>query len=106
MIRRPPRSTRTDTLFPYATLFRSCVRASRAGPDAGPVYPALPGRVVSPGGANDRGLSDADIAPWLESASAAQSAADVPRHRGPRSMAGRGALHRPGERSIVGAVGQ
>src|SRR3546814_2395703 len=24
MIRRPPRSTRTDTLFPYATLFRSC----------------------------------------------------------------------------------
>src|SRR3546814_10865261 len=27
MIRRPPRSTRTDTLFPYTTLFRS----SRAG---------------------------------------------------------------------------
>src|SRR3546814_10660217 len=23
MIRRPPRATRTDTLFPYATLFRS-----------------------------------------------------------------------------------
>src|SRR3546814_12876882 len=23
MVRRPPRSTRTDTLFPYATLFRS-----------------------------------------------------------------------------------
>src|SRR3546814_11658455 len=35
MIRRPPRSTRTDTLFPYTTLFRSwrndsvVVRASR-----------------------------------------------------------------------------
>src|SRR3546814_10051103 len=28
MIRRPPRSTRTDTLFPYTTLFRS-----RAGPN-------------------------------------------------------------------------
>src|SRR3546814_10577979 len=30
MIRRPPRSTRTDTLFPYTTLFRSCgsLRAS------------------------------------------------------------------------------
>src|SRR3546814_11618777 len=28
MIRRPPRSTRTDTLFPYTTLFRSS--ASRA----------------------------------------------------------------------------
>src|SRR3546814_1915500 len=29
MIRRPPRSTRTDTLFPYTTLFRS--RAAWAG---------------------------------------------------------------------------
>src|SRR3546814_20112496 len=27
MIRRPPRSTRTDTLFPYTTLFRSLARA-------------------------------------------------------------------------------
>src|SRR3546814_1783301 len=26
MIRRPPRSTRTDTLFPYTTLFRSILR--------------------------------------------------------------------------------
>src|SRR3546814_6658879 len=26
MIRRPPRSTRTDTLFPYTTLFRSALR--------------------------------------------------------------------------------
>src|SRR3546814_9101558 len=29
MIRRPPRSTRTDTLFPYTTLFRSCVANQR-----------------------------------------------------------------------------
>src|SRR3546814_9960812 len=29
MIRRPPRSTRTDTLFPYTTLFRSARRAPR-----------------------------------------------------------------------------
>src|SRR3546814_7665656 len=29
MIRRPPRSTRTDTLFPYTTLFRSRVRHER-----------------------------------------------------------------------------
>src|SRR3546814_11878827 len=28
MIRRPPRSTRTDTLFPYTTLFRSKVYGS------------------------------------------------------------------------------
>src|SRR3546814_8025124 len=27
MIRRPPRSTRTDTLFPYTTLFRSLHKA-------------------------------------------------------------------------------
>src|SRR3546814_11584962 len=50
MIRRPPRSTRTDTLFPYTTLFRSAPagqcrdmvgpaegmalgRPDRAGPD-------------------------------------------------------------------------
>src|SRR3546814_4648264 len=33
MIRRPPRSTRTDTLFPYTTLFRSIadVRMHRIG---------------------------------------------------------------------------
>src|SRR3546814_12964688 len=30
MIRRPPRSTRTDTLFPYTTLFRSNVAAVKA----------------------------------------------------------------------------
>src|SRR3546814_2094368 len=35
MIRRPPRSTRTDTLFPYTTLFRSrapCSCKARAAP--------------------------------------------------------------------------
>src|SRR3546814_1164931 len=30
MILRPPRSTRTDTLFPYTTLFRSCRHGGRA----------------------------------------------------------------------------
>src|SRR3546814_7896250 len=30
MIRRPPRSTRTDTLFPYTTLFRSSAKANAA----------------------------------------------------------------------------
>src|SRR3546814_9306990 len=29
MIRRPPRSTRTDTLFPYTPLFRSCTLSAR-----------------------------------------------------------------------------
>src|SRR3546814_10187170 len=38
MIRRPPRSTRTDTLFPYTTLFRSGKRTAsdrRAVPGSG-----------------------------------------------------------------------
>src|SRR3546814_16274226 len=35
MIRRPPRSTRTDTLFPYTTLFRS------KGKAAGKAAPAI-----------------------------------------------------------------
>src|SRR3546814_5301463 len=42
MIRRPPRSTRTDTLFPYTTLFRSLYKddASRrvSEPSAGPLF--------------------------------------------------------------------
>src|SRR3546814_12081227 len=37
MIRRPPRSTRTDTLFPYTTLFRS-FETSHATTHDDPVY--------------------------------------------------------------------
>src|SRR3546814_1140788 len=36
MIRRPPRSTRTDTLFPYTTLFRSHLRARQRHAPAHP----------------------------------------------------------------------
>src|SRR3546814_5883835 len=36
MIRRPPRSTRTDTLFPYTTLFRSSARPSAPAAAAPP----------------------------------------------------------------------
>src|SRR3546814_4647841 len=39
MIRRPPRSTRTDTLFPYTTLFRSIALFCNIRPEA--VVPAL-----------------------------------------------------------------
>src|SRR3546814_986081 len=35
MIRRPPRSTRTDTLFPYTTLFRSSLLIARLLKEAG-----------------------------------------------------------------------
>src|SRR3546814_14512741 len=46
MLRRPPRSTRTDTLFPYTTLFRS-YKAHRAAYDRGET--------------RDYGLSRADL---------------------------------------------
>src|SRR3546814_6532442 len=39
MIRRPPRSTRTDTLFPYTTLFRSSVGLGDAGHRQRPAHP-------------------------------------------------------------------
>src|SRR3546814_4712390 len=47
MIRRPPRSTRTDTLFPYTTLFRShglpaaCLRGRPQGFLALPARPSV-----------------------------------------------------------------
>src|SRR3546814_1809675 len=46
MIRRPPRSTRTDTLFPYTTLFRSgrALRRHQAAPGLPLRAPAATGR--------------------------------------------------------------
>src|SRR3546814_21108872 len=46
MIRRPPRSTRTDTLFPYTTLFRSGVGGRPAAPahHLDRAFPGLPDR--------------------------------------------------------------
>src|SRR3546814_1233154 len=41
MIRRPPRSTRTDTLFPYTTLFRS-----NSSPLARDARPSIAGEAV------------------------------------------------------------
>src|SRR3546814_20718387 len=58
MIRRPPRSTLTDTLFPYTTLFRSL---QRAGAGRG-----LPGVVIELGDgdrpAGRAGLQSFDLA--------------------------------------------
>src|SRR3546814_15280468 len=64
MIRRPPRSTRTDTLFPYTTLFRSC-----AFDRAGPLVPEDRRRqhrtvgVAVDVGAADAGVGDVDDDP-------------------------------------------
>src|SRR3546814_9259565 len=56
MIRRPPRSTRTDTLFPYTTLFRSC-HGPLPGPhqrDVGPDRARADERARRPPGGTDR----------------------------------------------------
>src|SRR3546814_16774632 len=46
MTRRPPRSTRTDTLFPYTTLFRSIARAWHAN-RVESLDPAHAARIIS-----------------------------------------------------------
>src|SRR3546814_4482749 len=65
MIRRPPRSTRTDTLFPYPTLFRARAAGAAAAPAAaeehadvrGDQPPARSGpQHLDPGAAADRCL--------------------------------------------------
>src|SRR3546814_6401569 len=55
MIRRPPRSTRTDTLFPYTTLFRSAGADVDAGDGS-----ANGDEGGDPGGGGDDGDGDAD----------------------------------------------
>src|SRR3546814_12606732 len=56
MIRRPPRSTRTDTLFPYTTLFRSSRRIGRLSGvlHLHEVAPGVGPRAVEVGEAVDR----------------------------------------------------
>src|SRR3546814_3807485 len=46
MIRRPPRSTRTDTLFPYTTLFRSDGFTAKVSVKVGPVKAKFTGAVT------------------------------------------------------------
>src|SRR3546814_2463934 len=61
MLRRPPRSTRTDTLFPYTTLFRSNARFfSLAG--SCPACPGAAGRAAlqQPGGRHLAGQGKAE----------------------------------------------
>src|SRR3546814_1107155 len=48
MIRRPPRSTRTDTLFPYTTLFRSPPSPSRDFIDGELFWDMNDGNIILP----------------------------------------------------------
>src|SRR3546814_6455660 len=68
MIRRPPRSTRTDTLFPYTTLFRSDIQAAAAEAERAPLA-VLAGR--------RRGLLQHHVA--ANDAQVARTAGDQPR---------------------------
>src|SRR3546814_13988110 len=69
MIRRPPRSTRTDTLFPYTTLFRSPHGDDGGRAGAGDVEAPLPGdapyrQQICDGRHHEMGLRLAEE--WLE----------------------------------------
>src|SRR3546814_2580127 len=58
MIRRPPRSTRTDTLCPYTTLFRSQIQFAQVGGRAIGQHIALGDLVAT---ADDRTLVDVGV---------------------------------------------
>src|SRR3546814_19791350 len=59
MIRRPPRSTRTDTLFPYTTLFRSPIWSREVSKMAGRALNKLSAvqaaKITKPGRHSDGG---------------------------------------------------
>src|SRR3546814_3492641 len=69
MLRRPPRSTRTDTLFPYTTLFRSQAiddGAERHGPIFGHILCAQHEDKAPPLFDTDRDVADEDRGPRSE----------------------------------------
>src|SRR3546814_12311204 len=86
MIRRPPRSTRTDTLFPYTTLFRSL---------AGGVGAALSIDLrLADGLLRDLGLEVGELA---------EARIGIDRHRLPRVLRVPGGdVPRPGQLRLVG----
>src|SRR3546814_3229573 len=71
MLRRPPRSTRTDTLFPYTTLFRS------GAVESGQLALAFAQRVEAApdlGSGEEAGLAQARLAPVLQATTEALAA--------------------------------
>src|SRR3546814_5021427 len=66
MIRRPPRSTRTDTLFPYTTLFRSTDHAVEIANEIG--YPVMMKASAGGGGKGMRlAYNEQDVREGFES---------------------------------------
>src|SRR3546814_10249836 len=68
MIRRPPRSTRTDTLFPYTTLFRSQRLRPQGRLCAPPNHPLRPPRPVARKRAHRAARHEDRRAVWTEGA--------------------------------------
>src|SRR3546814_3581319 len=70
MRRRPPRSTRTDTLFPYTTLFRATGggqgRRGRRGPAAAAVCRTHDPASVGTAGGDFRGRAQGPVDPALQ----------------------------------------
>src|SRR3546814_11873540 len=90
MIRRPPRSTRTDTLFPYTTLFRSIlVQLEQARGHRRQVYPV--GRRPQPARPRARGRAEGGL--WRSASPARRPLLPPP---GPRSRWSAIAKHRRG----------
>src|SRR3546814_14846876 len=79
MIRRPPRSTRTDTLFPYTTLFRSPQSPRTAAGHAGVIFVAHTA-FIGAAGAINRGCARK----WLAIVLVMPICRGHDRHRSPR----------------------
>src|SRR3546814_20706384 len=98
MVRRPPRSTRTDTLFPYTTLFRSDqgTRLARA------LYPGdanLELRIMISDGllfTISYGIGDPTVDGRLPPASAVDANLDLARERAFRNSAAEGRTRQTG----------
>src|SRR3546814_9376426 len=65
MIRRPPRSTRTDTLFPYTTLFRSVLSLDAARAKAATIPSVLVQKRLAEASRYDAKAARADILPKI-----------------------------------------
>src|SRR3546814_5144621 len=104
MIRRPPRSTRTDTLFPYTTLFRSGRRQGAWGwiPRLAPWRRGVRGHErparkadtagTRPGGQGKRGASGGGFDPHRRCPSA-NKGRDATRWRDARARPAYGGIH-------------
>src|SRR3546814_18724185 len=90
MVRRPPKATRTDTLFPYTTLFRS-----RQGRSAG-ARPGLPGRWRSRGDGAGGGRRQSGNPPRPRSHEGGAAPGKAPRRRADDAR-GPPVWHRPGK---------